>query len=108
VFYGLVGRPHARPVVERRNHRCCWTSSKDPEVKKEFAELGSSPPGSSRGTISTSSGCETARWTKVAKDNNIKRRGLGRVDARKRRLYPRPEGRGTFSCGLKVPRCRSG
>ena len=75
VFYGLVapaGIP--RPVLDRLN-ALCLESIKDETVKKKFAELGFFTTGSTPEAYLEKLKFETARWTKVVKDNNIKVEG---------------------------------
>lgn len=72
VFYGIVapaGIP--QPVLERLN-ALCLDIVKNPEVKKRFAELGFFATGSTPQAYLDKLKAETARWTKVVKDNNIK------------------------------------
>ncbi|MBS0517867.1 MAG: tripartite tricarboxylate transporter substrate binding protein [Proteobacteria bacterium] len=72
VFYGIVapaGIP--QPVLERLN-ALCLDIVKNPEVKKRFAELGFFTTGSTPQAYLDKLKAETARWTKVVKDNNIK------------------------------------
>jgi tripartite-type tricarboxylate transporter receptor subunit TctC len=75
VFYGLVapaGVPH--PVVDRLNG-LCLEIVKDAEVKRKFADLGFFTTGSTPEAYLDKLRFETARWTKVVKDNNIKVEG---------------------------------
>jgi len=75
VFYGIAapaGVP--RPVVERLN-ALCLEVVKDPGVKAKFAELGFFTTGSTPEGYHDKLVFETARWTKVVKDNNIKIEG---------------------------------
>lgn len=75
VFYGIVaptGVP--QPVLERLNALCLETV-KDPEVKKKFAELGFFTTGCTPEAYLEKLKVETARWTKVVKDNDIKIEG---------------------------------
>ena len=75
VFYGIAapaGMP--RPVVERLN-ALCLEVVKDPAVKAKFAELGFFTTGSTPEGYHDKLVFETARWTKVVKDNNIKIEG---------------------------------
>jgi tripartite-type tricarboxylate transporter receptor subunit TctC len=75
VFYGVAGPAGMpRPVVERLN-QICLEIVKDPEVKKKFAELGFVTTGSTPEGYLEKLKFETARWTKVVKDNNIKVEG---------------------------------
>lgn len=75
VFFGLVapaGVP--RPIVDRLNglvHQIIG----DPDVKRRFAELGYFTTGSTPEAYLEKLKFETARWTKVVKDNNIKIEG---------------------------------
>ena len=75
VFFGLVA-PAAtpRPVVDRLNALCLQIVS-DPEVKNRFAELGFVTTGSTPEAYLDKLKFETARWTKVVKDNDIKVEG---------------------------------
>jgi len=75
VFYGLVapaGVP--APVIERLN-ALCREIVKAPEVAKKFGELGFVMTGSTPEAYLEKLRFETARWTKVVKDNNIKIEG---------------------------------
>jgi len=75
VFYGLVapaGVP--RPVVDRLN-ALCQEIIKDPEVKKKFGDLGFFMTGSTPEAYLEKLKFETARWTKVVKENDIKVEG---------------------------------
>jgi tripartite-type tricarboxylate transporter receptor subunit TctC len=75
VFFGLVapaGVP--RSVVDRLN-ALCQDILKDSEVKRRFAELGYFTTGSTPEAYLEKLRFETARWTKVVKDNNIKVEG---------------------------------
>ncbi len=75
VFYGIVGPAGIpQPVLERLN-ALCLEIVKDPEVKKKFAELGFFTTGSTPDAYLEKLKFETARWTKVVKDNNIKVEG---------------------------------
>ncbi len=72
VYYGIVapaGIP--TPVLERLNS-LCLEIVKDAEVKKKLAELGFITTGSTPEAYLDKLKFETARWTKVVKDNNIK------------------------------------
>ncbi|SJZ36432.1 Tripartite-type tricarboxylate transporter, receptor component TctC [Enhydrobacter aerosaccus] len=72
VYYGIVapaGIP--QPVLERLN-ALCLDVVRDAEVKKKFAELGFFTTGSSPQAYLDKLKAETARWTQVVKDNNIK------------------------------------
>jgi tripartite-type tricarboxylate transporter receptor subunit TctC len=72
VFYGLVapaGVP--RPVIDKLNglvHQII----KDPEVIKRYSDLGFVMTGSTPEAYLEKLKFETARWTKVVKENNIK------------------------------------
>jgi len=75
VFYGVagpIGMP--RPVVEKLNALILETI-KDPAVKKRFAELGFVTTGSTPEAYLDKLKFETARWTKVVKDNDVKVEG---------------------------------
>jgi tripartite-type tricarboxylate transporter receptor subunit TctC len=75
VFYGLVapaGVP--RPVVDRLNGLVHQVIG-DAEVKRKFADLGFFTTGSTPEAYLEKLKFETARWTKVVKDNDIKVEG---------------------------------
>ena len=75
VFYGLVapaGTP--RPVIDRLNS-LCHEIIKDAEVKKKFGDLGFFMTGSTPEAYLEKLKFETARWTKVVKENDIKVEG---------------------------------
>jgi tripartite-type tricarboxylate transporter receptor subunit TctC len=75
VFYGIAaptGLPRA--IVDRLN-ALCLEVVKDPAVKAKFAELGFFTTGSTPEAYHDKLVFETARWTKVVKDNNIKIEG---------------------------------
>ncbi len=65
---------HAAAVVERLN-ALCLEIVKDPAVKAKFAELGFVTTGSTPEAYLDKLKFETARWTKVVKDNDIKVEG---------------------------------
>ena len=72
VFYGVVapaGVP--RPIVDRLNGLVHQVIS-DAEVKRKFADLGFFTTGSTPEAYLEKLKFETARWTKVVKDANIK------------------------------------
>jgi tripartite-type tricarboxylate transporter receptor subunit TctC len=75
VFYGIVA-PTGIPsnVVERLN-ALCLEIVRDPAVKKKFGELGFVTTGSTPQAYHDKLVFETARWTKVVKDNDIKVEG---------------------------------
>jgi tripartite-type tricarboxylate transporter receptor subunit TctC len=75
VFYGVVA-PTGIPssVVERLN-ALCLEIVRDTAVKKKFGELGFVTTGSTPQAYHDKLVFETARWTKVVKDNNIKVEG---------------------------------
>ncbi|WP_395709549.1 Bug family tripartite tricarboxylate transporter substrate binding protein [Reyranella sp.] len=75
VFYGVVapaGVP--RPIVDRLNGLVHQVIS-DAEVKRKFADLGFFTTGSTPEVYLEKLKFETARWTKVVKDNDIKVEG---------------------------------
>ncbi|MGD9885370.1 MAG: Bug family tripartite tricarboxylate transporter substrate binding protein [Reyranella sp.] len=75
VFFGLVapaGVP--RPIVDRLNGLVHQVIS-DADVKRRFADLGFFTTGSTPEAYLEKIKFETARWTKVVKDNNIKVEG---------------------------------
>lgn len=75
VFYGIAaptGVP--QPIVDRLN-QLCLEIVKDADAKKKFAELGFVTTGSTPEGYLDKLKFETARWTKVVKDNNIKVEG---------------------------------
>jgi tripartite-type tricarboxylate transporter receptor subunit TctC len=75
VFYGIAapaGLP--RPVVDRLS-QLCQEIVKDAEVKRKFAELGFVTTGSTPEGYLEKLKFETARWTKVVKENDIKVEG---------------------------------
>ena len=75
VFYGVVapaGVP--RPIVDRLNGLVHQVIS-DAEVKRKFADLGFFTTGSTPEAYLEKLKFETARWTKVVKDNDIKIEG---------------------------------
>lgn len=75
VFYGIVapaGVP--RPIVDRLNGLVHHVIG-DAEVKRKFAELGFFTTGSTPEAYLEKLKFETARWTKVVKDNDIKVEG---------------------------------
>jgi len=75
VFYGLVapaGVP--RPIVDRLNG-LVQQIIKDPEVIKRYNDLGFVMTGSTPEAYLEKLKFETARWTKVVKDNGIKVEG---------------------------------
>ncbi|MDP1753701.1 MAG: tripartite tricarboxylate transporter substrate binding protein [Reyranella sp.] len=75
VFFGVVapaGIP--RPVLDRLN-TLVRQIIKEPEVEKKFADLGYVTTGSTPEAYLEKLKFETARWTKVVKDNNIKIEG---------------------------------
>lgn len=75
VFFGVVapaGIP--RPVLDRLNG-LVRQIIKEPEVEKKFADLGYVTTGSTPEAYQEKLKFETARWTKVVKDNNIKIEG---------------------------------
>jgi len=75
VFYGVTGPAGIpRPIVERLN-ALCLEIVKDPAVKAKFAELGFFTTGSTPEGYLEKLKFETARWTKVVKDNDIKVEG---------------------------------
>jgi tripartite-type tricarboxylate transporter receptor subunit TctC len=75
VFYGIAA-PAGLPgnLVERLNG-LCRDIVKDEGVKKKFAELGFVTTGSTPQAYHDKLVFETARWTKVVRDNNIKVEG---------------------------------
>ena len=74
-FFGLVGPAGLPlPVVEKLNALCLETL-RDPALKKKFSELGFFTKGSTPEAYLERVKSETARWTKVVKDNNIKIEG---------------------------------
>lgn len=75
VFFGVVapaGVP--RPIVDRLNGLVHQVIG-DPEVKRKFADLGFFTTGSTPEAYLEKLKFETARWTKVVKDNDIKIEG---------------------------------
>ena len=75
VFYGVTGPAGIpRPIVERLN-ALCLEVIKDPAVKAKFAELGFFTTGSTPEGYLEKLKFETARWTKVVKENDIKVEG---------------------------------
>ncbi|MEK7687302.1 MAG: tripartite tricarboxylate transporter substrate binding protein [Pseudomonadota bacterium] len=75
VFFGVAapaGIP--RPVLDRLN-TLVRQIIKEPEVEKKFADLGYVTTGSTPEAYLEKLKFETARWTKVVKDNNIKIEG---------------------------------
>ncbi len=75
VFYGVVapaGVP--RPIVDRLNGLVHQVIG-DAEVKRKFADLGFFTTGSTPEAYLEKLKFETARWTKVVKDNDIKLEG---------------------------------
>jgi tripartite-type tricarboxylate transporter receptor subunit TctC len=75
VFYGIVapaGVP--RPIVDRLNGLVHQVIG-DAEVKRKFADLGFFTTGSTPEAYMEKLKFETARWTKVVKDNDIKVEG---------------------------------
>lgn len=75
VFYGVVapaGVP--RPIVDRLNGLVHQVIG-DAEVKRKFADLGFFTTGSTPEAYLEKLKFETARWTKVVKDNDIKIEG---------------------------------
>ena len=75
VFYGVVapaGVP--RPIVDRLNGLVHQVIG-DAEVKRKFADLGFFTTGSTPEAYLEKLKFETARWTKVVKDNDIKVEG---------------------------------
>ena len=75
VFYGVVapaGVP--RPIVDRLNGLVHQVIS-DAEVKRKFADLGFFTTGSTPEAYLEKLKFETARWTKVVKENDIKVEG---------------------------------
>jgi tripartite-type tricarboxylate transporter receptor subunit TctC len=75
VFYGLVGPAGMpRPVVDRLSSLCAEIV-KDAEVKRKFSELGFFTTGCTPEAYAEKLKFETARWTKVVKDNGIKVEG---------------------------------
>jgi len=75
VFFGVVapaGIP--RPVLDRLNG-LVRQIIKEPDVEKKFADLGYVTTGSTPEAYLEKLKFETARWTKVVKDNNIKIEG---------------------------------
>jgi tripartite-type tricarboxylate transporter receptor subunit TctC len=72
VFYGIAGPAGMpRPVVDRLN-ALCLEVVKDPDVRRKFAELGFFTTGSTPEAYLERLKFETARWTRVVKDNDIK------------------------------------
>lgn len=75
VFCGMLAPAGvSRPVIERLN-ALCLEVVKDPAVKAKFAELGFFTTGSTPESYHDKLVSETARWTKVVKDNSIKIEG---------------------------------
>ncbi|MDI1286541.1 MAG: tripartite tricarboxylate transporter substrate binding protein [Reyranella sp.] len=75
VFFGVVGPAGIpRPVLDRLNG-LVRQIIKEPEVEKKFADLGYVTTGSTPEAYQEKLKFETARWTKVVKDNNIKVEG---------------------------------
>lgn len=75
VFFGVVGPAGIpRPVLERLN-ALVRQILKEPEVEKKFADLGYVTTGSTPEAYLEKLKFETARWTKVVKDNGIKIEG---------------------------------
>ncbi|MFO1157680.1 MAG: tripartite tricarboxylate transporter substrate binding protein [Reyranellaceae bacterium] len=75
VFYGIVapaGVP--RPIIDRLNGLVHQVIG-DAEVKRKFADLGFFTTGSTPEAYLEKLKFETARWTKVVKDNDIKVEG---------------------------------
>ncbi len=75
VFFGVVapaGIP--RPVLDRLNG-LVRQIIKEPDVEKKFADLGYVTTGSTPEAYLEKLKFETARWTKVVKDNNIRVEG---------------------------------
>jgi tripartite-type tricarboxylate transporter receptor subunit TctC len=75
VFYGLVapaGVP--RPVIDKLN-ALVHEAIKDPAVIKKYSDLGFFMTGSTPEAYVEKLKFETARWTKVVKDNGIKIEG---------------------------------
>jgi len=75
VFFGVVGPAGIpRPVVDRLN-TLVRQIIKEPEVEKKFGDLGYVTTGSTPEAYLEKLKFETARWTRVVKDNNIKIEG---------------------------------
>jgi tripartite-type tricarboxylate transporter receptor subunit TctC len=72
VFYGIAGPAGMpKPVVDRLN-ALCLEVIRDPVVKAKFADLGFFTTGSTPQGYHDKLVFETARWSKVVKDNHIK------------------------------------
>jgi tripartite-type tricarboxylate transporter receptor subunit TctC len=60
-----------KPIVDRL-HSELVNALKQPDVRQRFASIGAEVVGSSPAELATYMKSETARWTKVVQDRNIK------------------------------------
>jgi tripartite-type tricarboxylate transporter receptor subunit TctC len=71
-WYALVGPAGTPPGVIERLHAEAVRALREPDVREKIQGLGADPIGSTPAEFAAMQRAETVRWTRVAKDANIR------------------------------------